>query len=142
MAKAQHQEKFSISKNKYFEAVTAYEKYPHFVDGVSSVKVERKGAGKARVTYEIELMGQKMNYVLDHTEDREKGSVEWHLVESNFFKVNTGKWKISGDEKGCDVTYDLEVEFKISVPGFILNRLVKGSLPTMVQGFGKQAQKT
>jgi len=39
-----------------------------------------------------------------------------------------------------DVLYELEIEMNFPVPGLIMNRLVKGSLPSMVKGFVKQAK--
>jgi ribosome-associated toxin RatA of RatAB toxin-antitoxin module len=141
MANAEHTDTLSVQKSKLFAAITKYEDYPQFVDGVSSVKVERQGPGKARATYNISIMGQNMTYTLDHVEDEAAGNVQWTLVDSNFFKKNTGGWKIvESSSAQCKVTYTLDVDFKISVPSFILNRLVKGSLPTMVKGFEKRAK--
>lgn len=141
MASAEHSDTLNVSKSKLFTAITKYEEYPQFVDGVSNVQVERAGPGKARATYQISIMGQSMTYTLDHIENEAAGTVEWTLVDSNFFKKNIGRWNIieTGPEQ-CRVTYSLDVDFKISVPGFILNRLVKGSLPSMVKSFEKRAK--
>lgn len=141
MAQAEISEIVPVSKEKFFATITRYEDYPKYVDGVKSVKVERKGAGQARVTYYVSMM-KEVVYTLDHREDLEKGVIEWSLVESDTLKKNTGRWNIksAGDGK-TDVNYSLEVEFKIPVPGFILNRLVKGSLPSMLKNFVNQALK-
>ena len=142
MAHAEHREVLSIDKDKFFDTVVRYEDYPKFVEGCTSVKVERKGPGKARVTYYVSMMKDIM-YTLDHEEDKATGVVRWTLVDSDFFKANSGRWEIKSVSGGkIDVLYDLSVEFKIPVPGFILNRLVKGNLPGMVKSFAKQAQKS
>jgi ribosome-associated toxin RatA of RatAB toxin-antitoxin module len=142
MAQAEIHEVISVDKDKFFETVTRYENYPQFVDGVHSVKVERKGPGKARVSYQMEMMGQEIQYVLDHVEDAAAGTVEWTLVESNFMKKNVGRWDIKAAGAGkADVRYALEIEFKVPVPGFILNRVVKGRLPQMLKEFEKQVGK-
>ena len=142
MAKAEHKQVAPVSREELFQTIVAYESYPKFLKDCSAVSVERKGPGRARAKYEVELMGQKITYTLDHEEDLSSGVVKWDLVESNFFKINRGGWKLA--EKGaaaCDAHYTLEVEFKVPVPGFILNRMIKGALPEMVDGFVKQTVK-
>ena len=140
MAQAEYHEVLSVAKDKLLSAITQYEDYPQFIDGCKSVEVERQASGVVRVAYHVNLMSQDVMYTLDHRENRETGCVEWSLVESNFFKKNNGKWEVKPAGTGkTDVLYSLEVEFKVPVPGFILNRLVKGSLPGMVKSFEKQA---
>ncbi len=136
MAQAETSDVFSVSKDQLFEVVTRYELYPEFVDGMKEVSVERKAEGKARVSYLLSMMGKDIRYSLDLTEHRESGSVKWELVESDFFKKNNGFWEITpAGEKSCSVKYGVDVEFKMWVPGPILNTLVKGSLPSMLKSF-------
>ena len=142
MAKAEFHEVIDVNKDKLFEAITKYEDYPQFVEGVESIKVERKGTGQARVSYRVNMMKQ-VNYTLDHNEDPNTGIVQWTMVKSDSFKINNGRWEIkaAGPSK-TDVKYELEIEFNFPVPGFILNRLVKGSLPSMVKSFAKRAGRS
>jgi len=101
--------------------------------------VDRKSPGHARVTYKVNMM-KEVNYTLDMHEDREAGTVKWSMVESDSFKTNNGRWEIKEIAPGqTDVKYWLEIDFTIPVPGFILNRLVKAQLPTMVKSFVKRA---
>ena len=87
-------------------------------------------------------MMKDVQYVLDHVEDKTNGIVSWTLVESDSFKKNNGRWELKAAGPGkTDVRYELEIEFNFPVPGLILNRLVKGSLPSMVNGFVKQTKK-
>lgn len=140
MAQAEYQDTLSVPKDRLFEVITHYEDYPQFVEGCTRVEVERKGPGKARVTYHVSMM-KEVTYTLDHEEDRDSGEVRWTLVESDFFSRNTGRWKLEAAGDGeTDALYELDVEFKIKVPGFILKKLVKGNLPSMVKGFEKRAK--
>ncbi len=143
MAQAEFHEVLTVNKEKLFSTITNYESYPQFVEGCTAVKVEKRSDGNVRVVYHVDMMSKSLSYTLDHKEDAEKGVIEWNLVESNFFKKNDGKWelkKVAGEK--TDVRYALDVEFKIPVPGFVLNRLVKGNLPGMVKSFEKQAKNT
>lgn len=142
MAQTEFHDVLSVESKLLLSVIQNYGDYPDFIDGCTGVQVGEKKDGKVRVSYRVNLMSQDVQYTLDHVENPEEGKIEWHLVESNFFKKNNGRWEIKslGDGK-TDVTYALDVEFKVPVPGFILNRLVKGSLPGMVKSFEKQAKK-
>ncbi len=143
MAQTEYRDVLGVDKDKLYSVIVHYEDYPQFVEGCTAVKVGERKDGKVRVSYEVNVMSQNVTYTLDHEENPKTGKVEWQLVESNFFKRNTGHWEIKPSGNGkTDVVYALEVEFKVPVPGFILNRLVKGSLPGMVKSFEKQAKKT
>jgi hypothetical protein len=91
MAQAEIQEVVPVSKDKLWNAIVRYEDYPQFVDGCTGVKVERKAAGHARATYHVSMM-KDVTYTLDHKEDKDRGIVEWNLVDSDFFKKNVGRW--------------------------------------------------
>jgi ribosome-associated toxin RatA of RatAB toxin-antitoxin module len=139
MAKAEIHEIVSADKDKLFQAISRYEDYPQFVENCKSATVERKGSGKARVAYHVSLI-KDVHYTIDHTEDAAAGIVAWTLVESDTFKTNTGRWELKALGPGkTDVKYFLELDFKIFVPGMILNKLIKGPLTSMVKSFVDRA---
>jgi len=141
MAKAEIQEIFEIDREVLFEVITRYEDYPQFVEGCTGVKVERKASGGARATYAISMM-KDFTYTLDHLEDRQSGKIEWKLVESDFFKANTGSWSLKTLGPGkTEVRYAVDLDFKVPVPGFILKKLVQGNLPGMMKSFRDRAKK-
>jgi ribosome-associated toxin RatA of RatAB toxin-antitoxin module len=141
MAQAEFHEVIAADKDKLFEVISRYEDYPQFLEGCTGAKVERKGTGQARVTYNVSMM-KDITYTLDHREDASAGVNEWSLVESDAFKKNTGRWVLKSAGPGkTDVLYTVEIDFKFPVPGFILNRIVKGSLPSMIESFRKKASK-
>ena len=141
MATAEFKEVLPVDRDRLYAAIIRYEDYPKFVEGCTKVVVDRKPGGKVRCTYHISMM-KDVVYTLDHVENQEKGEVHWKLVDSDTFKMNQGRWKIkSAGEGKTDVDYQVDVEFKIPVPSFLLNRIVKGSLPAMMKGFQKQAKK-
>ncbi len=141
MAQAEFREVLSVDSQKLLDVVIQYERYPEFVEGCRAVQIlAAPGADLIRVSYQVSVMSQDVTYTLDHRHDLASGRVNWSLVESNFFKKNIGMWEVKSVGKGkSEVLYSIEVDFKVPVPGFILNRLVKGSLPGMVKSFEKRA---
>ena len=83
MAQAEIHEVLTVDKGKLWDAIVRYEDYPKFVDGCTGVKVERKGAGHARATYNVSMM-KDVTYTLDHKEDKDKGVVEWTSSRATF----------------------------------------------------------
>lgn len=141
MAQAEFHEVVAVDRDKLFATISKYEDYPSFVDGVKSIQVERPSPGKARVHYKVSMM-KEVEYSIDLTEDAAAGTVRWTMIESDSFKKNNGSWELKAVGPGkTDVKYQLEIEFNFPVPGMILNRLVKGSLPSMVKSFANQANK-
>jgi len=141
MAKADLTKTVGVSKDEFFDAVVGYEAYPQFVAGCKKVEVERKAPGQSRVTYHVSMM-KDLWYTLDHVEDRKKGTISWTFVKSDTLTANSGLWTLKPAGEGkAEVKYEIDIEFNIPVPGFILSKLVKGSLPSMIEGFEKQAKK-
>ncbi|HRK02934.1 MAG TPA: SRPBCC family protein [Oligoflexia bacterium] len=139
MAEASKTMEMNVSAAALWKTITNYEGYSQFVDGVKSVQVLSRAGGNARVQYNIELLGKTITYTLDHVEVPEK-EMTWQLVESNVMKANDGGWTIKDLGSGrVSVTYRLALEFKIFVPGMILNGLVKNMLPRMMESFEKRS---
>ncbi|HUP57784.1 MAG TPA: SRPBCC family protein [Bdellovibrionota bacterium] len=140
MAQAEITETLAVDKDKLLATIVKYEDYPRFVEGCTSVKVERPSPNEARVTYLVNMM-KEITYTLDQKADPAKGVIEWSLVSSDFMKVNNGRWELRSVGPGkTEAKYRIEIEFKFPVPSMILNRLIKGSLPSMVRSFEKQAK--
>jgi ribosome-associated toxin RatA of RatAB toxin-antitoxin module len=141
MAHAEQEKTYDVDAAKYFQAVSEYENYPQFVDGMKKVTASRAGDGSVSAHYEFSMMSKEMTYDLAIQEDPKKGEVSWTLHSSEFFKVNNGAWKIESIGPGrCKVKYSLEVEFNFSVPSFILKGVVKGTLPSMMNSFYERAK--
>ena len=142
MAKAELTQTLDVSFDKFFDAVTRYENYPQFVTGCKKTEVERKAPGHSKVKYTVSMM-KDLWYELEHFEDREKGVISWSLLGSDLLKANKGQWIIKklGDQK-IEVTYSIDIEFNISIPSFMLNTLVKSSLPSMIKSFADQTKKS
>lgn len=141
MAEASKTVEMSVSADQLWSVITDYEKYPQFISTVNTVKILSKEPRKVRAHYGIELLGKEINYVLDHEENGPK-QMKWTLVESNIMKSNEGGWTIESiGENKIKVTYTLALEFKIYIPGMVLNGLVKSSLPQMLEQVEKRVKE-
>jgi coenzyme Q-binding protein COQ10 len=139
MAEASKSVQMPVSRDKLWKVIKDYERYPEFVDGVHTAKVLSRNGGTTRVQYGIELLSKEITYTLDHFDEGDE-KMHWEFVESNILKANSGEWILkSTGPNTTDVTYTLALDFKIYVPGMILNGLVKSTLPKMLESFEKRA---
>ncbi len=143
MARADYSSEVGVDADRFYKVILDYASYPRFVDGMKSAEILEVKGDRTRVRYRLSMMGKEFVYVLDHIAVTGTKSLSWTLVESDFFSKNTGSWRLESGSTGqhTKVTYDLDVEFKISIPGFMLKGLVKGSLPGMVRGFEARAKE-
>jgi ribosome-associated toxin RatA of RatAB toxin-antitoxin module len=130
----------NVDKEDLFRVIVDYEPYPEFVYGVKSVQVTRSNGGQARVSYRLSLL-KDLNYTLKVVESENPCRVQWWLLESEFFKANSGLWEVKSLGHGrCEVRCRVELDFRVPIPSFILNRFVKKALLSLVSGFEKRAR--
>ncbi len=140
MASAELKKILDADPKLFFEVISGFEDYPEFVEGCTQAKTLKKTKNGCQVAYKVSLI-KEITYTLNHVLEPEKGILSWSLVESDFFKKNEGRWEIAPQGKNqTQALYQVELEFKIPVPGLILNRIIKSGLPTLLQNFEKRAK--
>jgi ribosome-associated toxin RatA of RatAB toxin-antitoxin module len=139
MAKAERTEVFPVSKDALFKVITDYESYPEFVENIVEAKIEKRSAKGVRVRYKVSMF-KDFEYTIELHENKKAGTVTWSLLESDVFELNNGSWKLTAKGAGaCEAVYSAEAEFKVPVPGFVLKKLIQGSLPSMMKAFAERA---
>jgi ribosome-associated toxin RatA of RatAB toxin-antitoxin module len=140
MASVKREKEMPVPVSALYRAITDFESYPQFINEVVGVRVAPGGSDqKKKVTFELDLM-KRFEYTLEFnlTENREAA---WHLVDSNFFKVNSGRWLLNPmDESATSVVYELEVAFGFLVPGWVSRKLTEINLPKMFDSFEERAR--
>lgn len=139
MAQAERTENFDSKVENIYKVLTDYPHYPEFMDGVSSVEVLSRDGNKVRVKYNINII-KKFTYTIEITEEENK-SISWTFVEGDLFHSNNGAWLLKDNGNGTtEVTYKLDLDFKVMVPGMISKKLVSSNLPSMMKSVNKKAK--
>lgn len=139
MATASRTEIVDVDINKLYDVIVDYAKYPDFVDGVSSTKVLSQNETSAKVEYSVNMI-KSFKYTLATTQSRPT-KISWVLESGDLFKKNDGNWTLKDLGGGkTEVTYSLEVDFKMFAPNAILSALTEKNLPVMMQSFFKRAK--
>lgn len=140
MATATRTEVVDVDINKLYDVIVDYAKYPSFVDGVSDVKVISQNDTSAKVEYSVNMI-KSFKYTLA-TKQSKPTNISWTLDSGDLFKKNNGEWKLKDLGNGkTEVTYTLEVDFKMFAPNSILTALTQKNLPIMMESFFKRAKK-
>jgi ribosome-associated toxin RatA of RatAB toxin-antitoxin module len=139
MANATRTEVVEVDINKLYEVIVDYAKYPEFVDGVSGIKVLAQNDTSAKVEYSLNII-KSFKYIIN-TKMEKPTSVKWSLDSGDLFKKNDGEWKLKDLGNGkTEVTYSLDIDFKLFAPSSVLSALTEKNLPVMMQSFFKRAK--
>ncbi len=128
----------NVPKEKFFEVITDFEKYPEFIPEMKSAQVVEHKDNEYIVDFTVTLI-KKIDYrlkLIAHPYTK----LEWNLVKG-FFKKNYGYWEIEelGPEQ-IKATYYVELEMGMLVPKKILNELAQIGLPRMLKNFKERAE--
>jgi ribosome-associated toxin RatA of RatAB toxin-antitoxin module len=140
MAQASRTEIVDIDISKLYETIIDYAKYPDFVDGVSAIKVISQTEDSAKVEYSLNII-KTFKYIVN-TKQEKPTRVSWTLDSGDLFKKNNGEWKLKDLGNGkTEVTYSLDLDFKLFAPSSILTSLTDKNLPSMMKAFFDRAKK-
>lgn len=139
MALATRTEVVDVDINKLYETIADYSKYPEFVDGVNAINVISKSETAAKVEYHLNMI-KTFKYTINLKQEKPH-HISWTLDSGDLFKKNNGEWKLKDLGNGkTEVTYSLDVDFKIFAPSSILGALTEKNLPVMMNSFIKRAK--
>lgn len=139
MANASRTEVVDVEIGKIYDVIADYAKYPEFVDGVSAIKILSQNETSAKVEYSLNMI-KSFKYTLNIKQEKPT-RLSWTLDSGDLFKKNDGEWKLKDLGNGkTEVTYSLDLDFKMFAPSSILSALTEKNLPAMMNSFFKRAR--
>lgn len=126
--------------NIVFDAITDFESYPSFLEGMKKVKILKQKSNHRVVEFTLDLF-KRIVYTLD-VKLKPPNEVSWKLVEAESMKKNDGGWKLTkiGAEK-TNAEYRVDIDFNIWIPSPIANFLVNTSVPSTLKSFKEKSEK-
>lgn len=139
MAHATVTEVMNASCDSIYEVLKDYERYPEFMEGVTTVTVLERDGANVKAEYSLNLI-KKFKYILNLVEDEAAKKLTWSFESGDMFKQNSGSWELKDLGDGTtEVTYTVDLDFKVMVPGMISKKLVKTSLPGLMKSLEQRA---
>ncbi len=124
---------------KVFDIIVDYEKYREFVDEVKDVRTSGRQGNEVNVHYTVNVV-KTIRYTIRAREERPT-RMSWSFVDGEFMKDNKGSWVLEPAGEGkTKATYTAEMALGALVPKSIVNALVEGSLPKMLEAFKRRAE--
>jgi len=101
-----------------------FERYPHWAADIKDVEVlERDDEARGSlVAYRAAAMGQSARYTLAYDYSDVPNSMSWKLTEGSIMRVLDGSYTFEAQDPGTLVTYHLEVDLIVPIPGFVKRR--------------------
>jgi uncharacterized membrane protein len=115
--------------------IADFENYPSWQEDIRDVEIlETDDDGWAtKVRYDVTSGPLAARLVLAYTYD--DNAMRWELVESDKIKVNTGAYLLEDLGDGStQLTYELEAEPKIRVPGLLRRQISRKVITSALEG--------
>ncbi len=121
--------------------IADFSTYPEWSSAHKSATVEESDdqGRPTRVRMMMSMVGISDEQLVDYTRDGEE-RVSWSLVESTQQRSQEGFYEFTPTAQGTQVAFELNVDLKIPVPGFLLNRAKKSALETATKGLKKRVE--
>jgi hypothetical protein len=104
-----------------------FESYPTWARDLKGVTVESRdeqGRGQ-EVTFRAAAMGRSTSYTLSYDHDEAGRSLSWELVRGDIMRRLDGSYRlepVGGSAERTLVTYHLDVDLIVPLPGFVKRR--------------------
>src|SRR3546814_2824332 len=117
----------AASPERILETLLDFDAYPSWARDLKGVTVEsRDESGRGEeVTFRAAAMGRSTSYTLryDHSDDGSR--LDWELLRGDIMRRLDGSYvltPVTGDGDRTLVTYHLDVELVVPLPGFVKRR--------------------
>lgn len=108
-----------------FEAVVDFDSYPRWANDIKAVKVEsRDEEGRADlVSFRAAAFGRSVTYTLRYDYSEAPERISWAQTEGDVTSRVDGSYVFQRTDEGdTDVSYDLVVDLRVPIPGFVKRR--------------------
>ncbi|HUS62088.1 MAG TPA: SRPBCC family protein [Acidimicrobiales bacterium] len=111
-------------RERVHEVVLDFEQYPRWAADLKAVEVlERDDEGRGtKVAFRAAAFGRSTSYTLAYSYAELPEALSWVQVDGDVTRRLDGTYRFAPVDDGTEVTYELEVELKIPLPGFIKSR--------------------
>jgi ribosome-associated toxin RatA of RatAB toxin-antitoxin module len=122
--KATERMEMRASPERLYETVLDFESYPQWAADIKQVTVlERDDEGRGLlVSWRAAAFGRSTTYTLRYDYGNAPKEVSWVLDHGDITSKLDGTYSFDPSDGGTQVTYVLEVELKIPLPGFVKRR--------------------
>jgi len=114
----------AASPSRCYDIAADFERYPEWARDVKEASVlERDAHGRAtKVEYRASALGRSTHYTLAYDYSQSPERLLWSLVEGDIMRVIEGAYTFAPEGTGTNITYSLQIELIVPLPGFVKRR--------------------
>lgn len=107
-----------------FAVVVDFPAYPSWVADLKQVSVQAHDENGAAqdVEFRAAAFGRSSTYTLRYDYTAAPNAVSWSQVTGDLTTKLDGRYRFDADGTGTKVTYELDVDLMVPLPGFVKNR--------------------
>ncbi len=128
-----------------FAVAADLERYPEFFTDIKEVEVkERDPQGNPLlVTFRAAAFGRSTSYTLSYDFSDAPHTLAWKLTQGDITTKLDGSYVFDAGEAGTtDVTYHLEAELRVPIPGFIKMRATSRIMTSALRDLKARVEST
>ena len=132
----------SAPPERCFAVVTDIERYPEWAADIKQVTVEeRDGAGRPQlVAFRAAAFGRSTSYTLAYDYSDAPHALSWRQTKGDITTKLDGQYVFEAADGGTDITYHLEVELRVPIPGFVKMRAASRIMTTALRELKARAE--
>lgn len=130
----------AADRDAVLDVVLDLEAYPGWAEGIRAAEVlERDPQGRPVLCrFVVDARVTEVDYVLRYHHDGPH--LTWELERSDMLRQLDGEYRLDEHDGVTDVTYTLEADITIPVPGFLKKRAAKVILDTSLRGLKQRVE--
>ena len=132
------------SADRCFAVAAAIEDYPQWAADIKEVIVHERDAQDrpTLVSYRAAAFGRSTTYTLAYDYADAPKALRWYLTKGDITTKLDGSYVFDEVAGGTDVTYHLEVELRVPIPGFIKLRAQSRIMGTALRELKARVEAT
>jgi ribosome-associated toxin RatA of RatAB toxin-antitoxin module len=130
-----------------YDVVVDFPAYPRLFPEIKEARVLSTNGPVVRVEFRAQIV-LPIRYVLDLTcsgPDAAPPTISWTYVEGEIVTNSAGGWRFTPAGDGTDVEYNVSLDVKAPLPGFMLRKvtdgLVSASIPAMFTSLEREVRR-
>ncbi len=135
----------SAPPERCYAVVTDIERYPEWAADIKHVEVRSRDAQGRPVecAFRAAAFGRSTSYTLRYDYSDAPHALAWRLTEGDITTKLDGRYVFDAAHGGgTDVTYHLEVELRVPIPGFIKMRAASRIMSTALRELKVRVEAT
>lgn len=131
----------NASPDAVMAVILDLEAYPEWSDDIKKVEVLSRDDRERplEVAFDVDARVARVQYTLRYDHAMDNG-VTWSLVEGEVLDQLDGSYVLAPQGDTTEVTYALEVDIAMPVPGFLKKRAAKTILDTGLKGLKRRVE--